>query len=224
MMVAMIARFLAREIDVLYVGIDGATSASVPASSKLLVIPGSFNPLHAGHVRLASAAREMCKRRYGLDADVVFEMSMANADKGEIDGATAEERLRQFAVAEEAVVLTRTPLYVDKAAVVGPCDFVVGADTAIRILDPKYYEDGVDATLDKIRERGCGFVVAGRLDEKTGRYVAADDLLLEAAPARHRETFVTLTESDFRYDISSSQLRQSEDFVRETHVNSLKKS
>lgn len=179
---------------------------------KLLVMPGSFNPLHSGHLRLAKAARELCKhtrfssllhsecassageRRYGQGTDLVFEMSMENADKGEINIDTARFRLRQFALVEEAVLLTRLPLYVEKAAVVGPCDFVVGADTASRILDPKYYNDGVESTLDQIRSHGCGFVVAGRVDSKSGQYVAADASLV-CAPPKHREIFVTLTES-----------------------------
>lgn len=121
-------------------------------------------------------------------------MSMKNADKGDINIDAARLRLQQFALVEEAVLLTRLPLYVEKAAAVGPCDFVVGADTASRILDPKYYSDGVESSLGQIRGHGCGFVVAGRLDSKSGHYVAADASLV-CAPPKHREIFVTLTES-----------------------------
>ncbi|KAJ8601192.1 hypothetical protein CTAYLR_003221 [Chrysophaeum taylorii] len=191
----LVSRFLAREIDVLYVG-HGSMSAR------------SFNPLHQGHLRLADAAKNLCARRLGVDADVVFEMSLSNADKGEIPGETARRRLEQFDAVAAAVVLTRSPLYVDKAALLGPCDFVVGADTASRILDPKYYgETGVDGTLDTILRFGCAFVVAGRLDAKTGQYVAADASLVNA-PVRHRDMFATLAESDFRVDISSTELRK----------------
>ena len=45
--------------------------------------------------------------------------------------------------------------------------FVLGYDTAIRVLNPKYYEGeaGLVRALSEIREHGCRFVVGGRADE-----------------------------------------------------------
>jgi len=42
--------------------------------------------------------------------------------------------------------------------------FVLGHDTAVRILMPKYYggERGMFAAFNQIRAAGCSFIVAGR--------------------------------------------------------------
>ena len=43
--------------------------------------------------------------------------------------------------------------------------FVVGVDTAVRVVDPKYAggsEETLRGDLEKIRRAGCRFLVAGR--------------------------------------------------------------
>lgn len=185
-MLSLLGRFLAQEIELLYIK-DGVMSTTAPSG---LIMPGSFNPLHDGHRALAKAVSERFRR------EVIFEVSLTNADKGEIDDV--ESRLQQF----DAVLLTRAPLYVDKAKLLAGSSFVVGADTARRILDPKYYDDGVAATLDIIRQHNCDFIVAGRL--VAGAYVSAE-ASIATAPASHRSMFTVL--DDFRLDMSSTEIR-----------------
>lgn len=46
--------------------------------------------------------------------------------------------------------------------------FVIGTDTMIRILNPKYYGDSKEAMLEAIRDmkrHGVHFVVGGRLQQ-----------------------------------------------------------
>jgi hypothetical protein len=48
--------------------------------------------------------------------------------------------------------------------------FVIGADTMIRILNPKYYGDSFDAMLAAVRnmrDNGVHFVVGGRVEQGT---------------------------------------------------------
>jgi hypothetical protein len=48
--------------------------------------------------------------------------------------------------------------------------FVIGADTMIRILNPKYYGDRFDAMLAAVRnmrDNGVHFVVGGRVEQGT---------------------------------------------------------
>ncbi|KAH8069546.1 hypothetical protein JL721_5853 [Aureococcus anophagefferens] len=160
-------------------------------------LPGSFDPLHEGHTRLAAAAAEAVAARDGGAAPtLLYEISLANADKGAVDADAAGRRLAQFE-GVSAVALTRRALYVDKSELLGPCDFVVGADTATRILDAKYYggRRGLEEALDTLRDRDCGFVVAGRLDKRenfvqthaaiAGAPDAYRDMFLEIAHFRH---------------------------------------
>ena len=55
-------------------------SASLPATHRCM-LPGSFNPLHNGHLRMASVAERRLGRR------VEFELSVTNVDKSTLDVA-----------------------------------------------------------------------------------------------------------------------------------------
>lgn len=49
--------------------------------------------------------------------------------------------------------------------------FVIGTDTMVRILNPKYYGDDVEEMLESVREMGRSgvhFVVGGRLEQRPG--------------------------------------------------------
>ena len=170
-MLALLTKFLAREAELVVINARGQAGEAVPRPRKgrLLVFPGSFDPLHEGHTKLAEAALDATKQRDAEEPSLLYEISSKNADKGVIDVKQAEERLLQFKKANAAVALTRRALYVEKSQLFGPCDFVMGADTASRVLDAKYYGgvEGLAEALDTLRERGCGFVVAGRLGEQS---------------------------------------------------------
>jgi Cytidylyltransferase-like len=169
---------------------------SAVALPKLL-LPGSFNPLHAAHLKLA----EIASKRLGQPT--AFELSIANVDKPPLDRAEIERRLHQFAD-NAPVWLTRAPTFVEKARLFPGVVFVVGADTAARILSPRYYRDAnLDAALSEIRAYGCRFLVAGRVDGN-GTFLNLDDLLLAVA---YRDLFDAIPAEVFRMDLSSTQLR-----------------
>src|SRR5439155_650556 len=127
----------------------------------------SFNPLHAGHVELARIAEER------LSGPVAFELAVLNADKPPLRAAEVRHRLAQFAW-RQTVELTRAATFREKAHLLPGVTFVVGADTAERIVQPRYYGDRTAdmlAALDEIARHGCRFLVAGRTDDQ-GRIVA----------------------------------------------------
>ena len=188
--------FLARPAGAVCVRPDGAT-ATGPAPAALLA--GSFNPVHAGHVALAAAAGRALAR------PVDFELSVVNVDKPPLSPAEVRRRLAGLA-GVGPVWLTAAPTFAEKAALFPGTAFVVGHDTAVRLLDPKYTGDSAaarDAALAALLAGGTRFVVGGRLDA-AGRFRVWDGA---GCPPHLAGLFVGLAEADFRHDLSSTALR-----------------
>ncbi len=167
--------------------------------SEVALFSGSFNPLHAGHRQLAGTAAAK------LGCPVHFELPLVNADKAPLTIAETQRRLAQFA-GLAPVFLTRAPLFSQKARLFPRSVFVIGADTAARLLEPRFYDDDpaqLLASLEEIRQAGCRFLVAGR--RQGGRFVTLDSLPI---PAGYRDLFSGLAEAEFRVDISSTELRR----------------
>jgi hypothetical protein len=83
---------------------------------------------------------------------------------------------------------------------------VIGADTAERLVAPRYYGDDelrMDAALQEIAASGASFLVAVRVDA-TGRVRGLNDFPL---PPRYAGLFAEIPEQLFRFDISSSAIR-----------------
>jgi hypothetical protein len=192
----LLAQLLAGALRSVLVAPDGTLLAGQQIVGGLL--SGSFNPLHAGHERLAQAAAVV------LGMPVLFELPVVNADKPPLSYAEVERRLEQFR-GRHPVVLTRAPLFRDKAALFPGCVFVVGYDTAARLVEPRYYggEARRDAALAEIRAAGCRFLVAGRA--VGGVFRTLSDI---AIPERFRDLFIELPESVFRLDLSSTEIRR----------------
>lgn len=162
------------------------------------LLSGSFNPLHDGHRALARVAGER------LGREVFFELSLVNADKASIDLLEARRRALQF-VGLAPLVLSRAPLFSDKARLFPNTTFVLGADTAARLVSPRFYEGPVafQDALDDLWRCGTRFLVAGRSGK--GGFETLHNLDL---PKGYQDLFREIPESAFRADISSTKLRQ----------------
>ena len=169
------------------------------ASRPGLVVPGAFNPVHEGHWGLAAAASRLTGR------PAAFELSVVNVDKPPL--SAEEVRRRLHALSWRAPLwLTRAPTFVEKADLFPGAVFAVGADTAARIVSPRYYgneEARMLEALDHIRRRRCRFLVAGRVDA-ADRWISVAELGL---PPACRDLFAEIPEAEFRLDISSTRLR-----------------
>jgi nicotinic acid mononucleotide adenylyltransferase len=163
------------------------------------LLPGAFNPIHAGHRGLAAVAAEL------LGLPVAYELSIANVDKPPLSADEVRRRLVQLE-GHGAVWLTQAPRFTQKAVLFPGAVFVVGADTAQRIVDPRYYDDEpeVHAALARLDEHGCRFLVACRLDA-LGRCVELADVLV---PRDFRALFQAIPAARFRLDVSSTEIRQ----------------
>lgn len=233
-----------------------------------IVFPGSFNPVHSGHIMLAKAAVDKVLQTKKSNSNpeqnqpsVVFEMSMHNADKPPISVDDARRRIEGFmAYLKEqqhdqdtkslvqkldwGILLTTSPMFAEKVEVLlhdcrisssatdshlqkGTFTFVIGTDTFIRIINPKYYNNSMENMLKALQDmqnRGIAFVVGGRVqqnvptDNEENDSTNASNLPLFLGGQREldslsnesnvKQMFTLLTEDDFRVDISSSEIRK----------------
>ena len=166
----------------------------VPAA----LLPGSFSPIHKGHRGLTALATNM------LDTDVAFELSVINVDKPALEEPEILKRLAQFN-SDETAVLTRAETFFKKARLFPGRTFIVGWDTAIRLVAPRYYEDDRDIMMIALADMlaaGTRFLVAGR--EYDGVFKTLADVPI---PEGFEGLFRDVSEDEFREDISSTQLR-----------------
>jgi hypothetical protein len=188
---------LTGEVGVVEMRLDGGITVDVECRGRLL-FPGSFNPLHQGHKELAQVAG------WQSGLKTTLELSIKNVDKPRL---AYREILRRLSSLQGSypVVLTRAPTFVEKARIFSAPVFVIGADTATRLLEDKYYPGGSIGMHDAWREKyraGCRFLVAGRQCE--GGFLQMEDL---AIPDAYRGMFEAIPAARFRRDVSSSQIR-----------------
>jgi len=244
--------------------------------NDVIIVPGSYNPPHHGHVGLANAAvaalrqmrrteekgcnevsssSNMLRSRYSslesfstssssssalknlwdtvdkheYDPTVLFEMSVTNADKPPLDPSEVERRVSFFPTLPDmpkdwGVILTNAPLFSQKTSLLDEvCSsspfsnrkmtFVLGTDTFVRIINPKYYNNSVENMIDalvQMKEKGVHFIVGGRLEQTESgskKFINGEEEV-KSLPVHVQEMFTLLTEDEFRLDVSSTEIRK----------------
>ena len=159
----------------------------------------------AEHTRrgLLQAAQNAAAGEWGA-----YEICVRNADKGAILRRDLDARLAAFAARGLTVLLSDATLFPDKAARFPGCRFALGYDTAVRLLDPKYYGNSEARMVDALRrvaQHGCAFIVAGR--SSGAEFRTLDDVAMPH-DVRGLSLFAGVPAAQFREDVSSTELRQ----------------
>ena len=162
-----------------------------------------------------------------------------NLFDGYLDAGSDDATLQDVMMPDDwGVLLTSAPLFVQKVGILGRCvapssasvpfldkagatkarrkmTFIIGTDTMVRIINPKYYGNSIEEMLAAVREMGGAgvhFVVGGRLEQgktegEAPKFVTGEEELT-SLPADVQEMFTIIQEEDFRLDLSSTELRK----------------
>ena len=176
---------------------DGRRHKKMPQDNRWAMMPGTFNPPHEGHFGAAESFRHSQGRH------VVFEIG-TNPPHKKVPSVQDLLQRAKMLKGHDVLFSTDMPMYIEKAVQFHGMPFIVGADTMLRILDPKWGVDPIQV-LNDIWGYGNDFYVIGR--EVDGKFVTRDDIV-NSLPEKYRDKFGgIILPLEGRWDVSSSALR-----------------
>ena len=163
-----------------------------------LIFPGTFNPLHEGHIKI----QEIAEKKTSMHA--TYEISIGNVEKTLLSYFEIQKILDQFGL-DDRWALTNAPTFADKARIFNNSTFILGIDTLTRMFDEKFYgsKNQLLESLEEFNTYNANFLVFGRQIEDT--YKTLDQCLI---PSNLIDRFVGISESEFRLDISSREIKK----------------
>lgn len=208
--------FVDENIDSILCLPTGKRLINVPIHKlKLVMVPGSFNPLHSGHKFLMEKGLELGNTNNGI-----YELCVYNVDKPPLSKEEILKRLYQFT---DPVILTNTPTFIKKAKLFPGISYSIGIDTALRLVDPFYYTNNKKEMIRNILKIGyesTKFFVGERalnVCNLNERYKLSSELyetltltnIIENIDPLIRDYFIEIKNNMYK-DISSSFLRKND--------------
>lgn len=165
-------------------------------SKDILLYPGSYNPLHQGHINIAKEAKE---HKQGKDKTVVFQIDLVHPFKGNISEEEALKRATQFEWKAPILITSGQFTYLQKATLLPGVTFILGADALKNLLKPEQYPFIIYRLLTIFYNLQVKFLVA---DRKTDDVILTVDDFPDIED--FRDIFFRLPIAE---DISSTELR-----------------
>jgi hypothetical protein len=136
-----------------FFGKNGDRLALLP--EKVVLYPGSYNPVHPGHLGLAKAVGDKSLR------PVVFHVTTDGPHKAALGLQDLLKRVRMLR-GHDRFFTRGDALFVDKACRFPGVPIAIGADSMLRMLDPKW-GPSVMPMLYEMAQLGAKFYVASRI-------------------------------------------------------------
>lgn len=163
--------------------------------NKFALMPGSFNPPHEGHLGIAEES-------ILLGQKVVFEIGSNPPHK---EALTVQDMLRRAKMLKghNTLFTSSVSLFIDKAKAFPESTLMIGADTLIRLFDPKW---GVDKEelLKTFKANKIKLAIFGRVID--GTFVPGWKSVVQVLGDLYSYSNM-FVEMPGRWDISSTELR-----------------
>lgn len=175
---------------------DGYRHLNIANCNEWAMMPGAYNPPHEGHFGVAHAYQELKGQR------VLFEVSATPPHKPALSVQDLLKRARMLR-GHDRIFTENIPMYLDKARAYPGMPLIMGADTMLRILDPKWGLD-VASMLKEMTDLGTVIYVNGR--EIDGRFTTVYEIVGHLPDELFK--FGCLFKGlEGRWDVSSTALR-----------------